>query len=136
MRRAILAGVVVGLVSLTACAPPRASSVKGCRNGTGIVYVKPAVACPAHGWFVLDPALGGAQRQSFPYGTSLTTSTGTPRLDYAAQGVTFIRTFWQRQADGTYLPRATVAVVGPRFMLSAGALGVGTPTDSHIAPLP
>jgi len=139
MRTLVGAGAIVGLVSLAACAPPHASSVKLCRNGGAApVYVTPATACPARGWYVLDPAKGGRTQQSFPYGPSLTTSTGAPRLDADAQGVEFIARFYQRNPNGSVSLRTWVWVVGPRFMVPDVAVETvdGYMLATNVAPLP
>lgn len=118
MNKIIGGLAALGLVSLVACAPPHASSVKLCRNGGATpVYVTPATACPKLGWYVLDPAKGGRTQQSFPYGAALTTSTGAPRLDADARGVNFVAVFYQRHPDGSTTIRTFVTVTGPAFMV-------------------
>lgn len=134
MKRFIVAGAAAGLVSLAACTPPpQTSSIAVCKNGTAQpVKVIPGTVCPKNGWNVLDPAEGGTTQQGFPYGKAL---VGT---DPDNAGVTYLRTYYVRNANGSLSTRTFVYVTGPKWMVATVAVETvdGFALDSHVMAQP
>ena len=112
-----LIGIAAAVLALAACAPPQASSVKWCPNSTAkAVSVSPSTKCPLNGWYVVDPAAGGAIRQFFPAAPLIVGLDGKPSKAQDDQPASWVTKFYTRQADGTITGPNVIQVDGPGWM--------------------